>query len=72
MKFISKCKNQVLTIKPNRNQVVDGIVINVPGEHVRFNNGEYETEDKKTIDFLSKHRLKGTAFIEAQLEMAVK
>jgi homoserine trans-succinylase len=72
MKYVSKCENQVLTIKPNRNQIVDGIVVSVPGEHVRFHNNEYETDDKKIIDWLSKHRLKGTAFVEAQIEMAVK
>lgn len=70
MKYISKCHNQVLTIKPNRPQVIDGIVVAIPGEHVRFSNSEFDTEDKKTIDFLSKHRLNGTAFAEAQMEVA--
>lgn len=69
MKFISKCHNQVLTIKPHRVQVVDGISIAVPGEHVRFSNGEFDTDDKKIIDWLSKHRLNGTAFTAAQVKM---
>lgn len=72
MKFLSKCHNQVLTIKPNRMQVIDGVSISVPGEHVRFSNGEFDTEDKKVIDWLGKHRLNGTAFTVAQVEMAVK
>lgn len=72
MKYISKCKNQVLTIKPNRNQIVDGVVVGMPGEHVRFNNGEYDTDDKKVIDFLKNHRLNGTAFVSAQAEIDVK
>lgn len=72
MKYISKCHNLVLTMKPNRMQIVDGMAISVPGEHVRFSNSEFDTEDKKTIEFLGKHRLKGTAFTESQMEMAVK
>jgi hypothetical protein len=61
MKFISKCENQVLTIKPNRQSVQDGIVIHVPGEHIRFQNGEFETTDKKEIEFIKNHRLYGNA-----------
>ena len=64
MKYVSKCNNLVLTIKPNRNQVMDGIVITVPGEHVRFNNHEYETSDKQIIVWLKNHTLLGTAFTE--------
>ena len=57
MKFIAKCKNQVLCMKPNRVQVVDGIPVPTPGEHVRFNNGEFETEDKRVIKFIKDHKL---------------
>jgi hypothetical protein len=63
-KFISKCANQVLTMKPQRNQILDGIVFPVQGEHIRFNNGEYETEDKKEIEFIKKHRLFGSQIAE--------
>ena len=56
-KFIAQCSNQVLCMKPQRVQVVDGIVLPVPGEHIRFNNGEYETNDKKEIEFIKNHRL---------------
>lgn len=65
MKYVSKCNNLVLCMKQNRSQVVDGIVITVPGEHVRFNNHEFETDDKKIIEWLKKHNLKGTSFTEA-------
>jgi len=63
-KFMSKCENLVLCIKPNRNQIVDGIVVPVPGEHIRFNAGEYETSEKKEIDFIKKHRLFGSQITE--------
>lgn len=57
MKFLSKCKNQVLCIKPSRAQIVDGITVPIPGEHIRFNSGEYETNNQKEIEFIKKHRL---------------
>lgn len=63
-KFISKCSNQVLCMKPQRPQIIDGIVIPVPGEHIRFENGEYETSDKKEIEFITKHRLFGSQIFE--------
>lgn len=63
-KFISRCPNQVLTMKPSRQQVLDGIVFPVPGEHIRFNGGEYETDDKKEINFIQKHRLFGSQIFE--------
>ncbi|PLR84660.1 hypothetical protein CVD25_01095 [Bacillus canaveralius] len=64
MKFRSKCDNQVLCVKPARNQVQDGIVLQIPGEHIRFNSGEYETTDKSEISFLKKHRLFGVEIFE--------
>lgn len=67
-KFISRCSNQVLTMKPQRTQIIDGIVLPVPGEHIRFENGEYTTNDKKEIEFLKKHRLNGSAFFEDQVQ----
>lgn len=63
-RFISKCSNQVLTIKPSRNQIVEGIVENISGEHIRFENGVYETEDKKELEFLRKHRFFGNRIFE--------
>jgi hypothetical protein len=63
-KFIAKCSNQVLCMKPQRVQVVDGIVLPVPGEHIRFNNGEYETADKKEVEFIKNHRLFGSQIFE--------
>ncbi|GIO13539.1 hypothetical protein J19TS2_30940 [Cohnella xylanilytica] len=62
-KYQSRCHNQVLCIKPARNSIVDGIVVPVPGEHIRFENSEYETDDKKKIDFIERHRLFGTAIV---------
>jgi hypothetical protein len=67
-KFISKCANQTICMKPNRVQIVDGIAVNVAGQTIRFNNGEYETTDKKEIDFLRKHRLYNVGFTEAPAE----
>lgn len=63
-KFLSKCHNQILTMKPQRNQVLEGIVMPVPGEHIRFNGGEYETTDKKEIEFIRNHRLFGSQIVE--------
>jgi len=63
-KFQSRCPNQVLCMKPARNSIVDGIVVPVPGEHIRFHNGEYETTDKDQIAFIRRHRLFGTSIVE--------
>lgn len=56
-KFMSKCENQVICMIPNRTQIVDNIAVPVPGRAIRFDRGEYSTDDKKEIDFLRKHRL---------------
>lgn len=63
-KFIARCSNQVLTMKPARTQIIDGIVNPVPGQHIRFENGQFETEDKAEIDFIKKHRLFGNQIFE--------
>lgn len=65
-KFLSKCKNQVLCIRPNRVQIVEGIPVPVPGEHIRFDRGEYNTDDKKEIAFLRKHPLLNVSITEAE------
>jgi hypothetical protein len=62
--FLSRCPNQVLTIKPARKQIVEGEVIPVPGQRVSFENGRFETTDKTELEFLRKHRLNGSAFFE--------
>ena len=62
-KYQSRCPNQVLCIKPARNSVVDGIVVPVPGEHIRFERGEFSTTDKTKISFIEKHRLFGTSIV---------
>jgi hypothetical protein len=64
MKFLSKCPNQIICMVPNRVQVFDGIMMQVPGKRIEFVNGEYETTDKKEIDFLKKHKLNGPAITE--------
>lgn len=69
MKYISKCHNLVLTMKPHRMQLVEGIAYPVPGEHARFSSNEFETDDKKIIEWMSKHRLNGTAFTQTQIEV---
>jgi hypothetical protein len=66
MKFVSKYENHVICVKPNRVQIQDGISFPVPGEHIRFQRFEYETTDKKEIDFLKKHRLFGVEFTAAE------
>jgi len=66
-KFQSRCPNQVLCIKPARNAIIDGVVVPVPGEHIRFERGICvldDKEDKDKIAFLRKHRLFGTAIVE--------
>lgn len=60
-KYTSRCPNQVLCMKPARNSIVDGIIVPVPGEHVRFENGEFETTDKDKIAFIERHPLYGTS-----------
>jgi hypothetical protein len=63
-KFLSKCPNQVICVKPNRVQIFDGIAVPVPGQTIRFNSGEYEATDRKEIDFLRKHSLFGRGITE--------
>lgn len=65
-KFLSKCSNQILCMVPNRVQVVDGIMMPVPGKRIEFVNGEYETTDKQEMAFIKKHRLYGSAITEAE------
>lgn len=62
-KYQSRCPNQVLCMKPARNSIIDGIVVPVPGEHIRFEQGEYSTDDKKKIEYLESHRLFGSAIV---------
>lgn len=64
-KFFSKCQNQVICMKPSRVQIYDGIAVPVSGQRIQFKNGEYETADKKEIDFLRKHSLFGRGIAEA-------
>lgn len=68
-KFISRCRNQVLTIKPQRTQIFDGIAQTVPGDHIRFENGEFTVDErseegKKKADFIRGHRLFGNQIFE--------
>lgn len=63
-KFISRCANQVLCMRPKRVQIIDGIAQTVEGQHIRFENGEVQTEDKQEIMFIRKHRLFGSGIFE--------
>lgn len=65
-KFISKCQNQVICMIPNRVQIADGIAVPVSGKHIRFDRGEYETQDKKEIDFIRKHQLFNLSVTEVE------
>ncbi|AZN43360.1 hypothetical protein [Paenibacillus albus] len=65
-KFSSRCPNQVLCMSPSRNTIVDGILVPVPGTHIRFENGEYDTNEKKEVDFIRKHRLFGSSIVEVK------
>lgn len=53
-------------MKPNRNSIIDGIVVPVPGEHIRFTAGEYETTEKAEIKFIQSHRLFGSQITEVE------
>lgn len=68
VKFISKYNNYQVLVKPTYMEVKNGIPILNRGEKIVFENGEYVTEDKKTIDFLRKHKANGIDFIEVKLE----
>ncbi len=68
--FLAKCPNQILCMKPQRVQIIDGITIPVLGEHIRFENGEYTTTDKKEIDFLRKHKFFGIRIVEKETKKA--
>jgi len=57
-------------MKPKRTQIIDGIVQPVDGQHIRFENGQYATEDKKEIEYIRKHRLFGNAIFEDKKQEA--
>lgn len=63
-KFIAKCQNQILTIKPKRVQFIEGIAQITEGHHIRFENGEFETSDKTETAYIRKHRLFGNQIVE--------
>lgn len=63
-KFLARCENQVLCVKPKRVQIIDGIPHPIEGQHIRFDRGEYETKDKQEIGFLRRHRLFGHQIFE--------
>lgn len=65
-KFLSKSDNHVLCMKPATKTVIDGVVLPQPGEHIRFNSGEYETGDKKEVDFIRNHPLFGSKITEVE------
>jgi len=52
VRFISKYLNLKIVSKPSYNKEVEGRVIVVPGEAVRFSQGVYETSDLEVIKFL--------------------
>jgi hypothetical protein len=64
VKFVSRCPNQVLCMKPARQQIIEGMAIPVPGEHIRFENGEFVTSDPKEIKYIREHRFFGNVIIE--------
>lgn len=64
VKFLSKCENQVLTMKPNRVQIYDGIAMSVPGKHIRFYRGEFQTVNEDEIEFIRNHRLYNVTITE--------
>lgn len=65
-KFISKYTDYQVLIRATYVEVKNGIPILNRGEKIVFEKGEYVTEDKKTIDFLRKHKANGIDFIEVK------
>lgn len=65
-KFISKFENHIVCVKPDRQQVVDGIIVNIQGEHIRFNKNEYATKDPKIIEFLRSKDTFGVEIVEVE------
>jgi hypothetical protein len=52
MRYISKYRELRIPIKKTYTKEVDGQVVVVQGESVRFENNLFETDDKNIIDFL--------------------
>lgn len=65
-KFISKYTDYQVLIRATYVEVKNGIPILNRGEKVVFENSEFATEDKKTIDILRKHPANGIDFIEVK------
>jgi hypothetical protein len=63
-KYQSWCPNQILGMVPNRQSIVDGIVLPVPGKRIQFENGQYETNDEKEIEFIESNWLYGSKIVK--------
>lgn len=51
-KFLSKYLALKIVVRPTRSKEMDGQIISVDGESIRFVDGVYETSDPKEIEFL--------------------
>ena len=64
VRFFSKAKNYQILVRPYIIKVENGMPQHIRGEKIEFNNGEFVTDQKQTIDFLRKHRAFGIDFVE--------
>lgn len=62
-KYQSWCPNQVLGMVNNHVKVLDGITMPVPGKRIRFENGFFETEDPKEVEFIESNWLFGSKIV---------
>lgn len=72
VRYQSWCPNQVLGIVPNRQSIIDGIVVPVPGQRIAFENGQYETSDEAEIEFIERHWLFGSKIVKATIAKVEK
>jgi hypothetical protein len=62
-RFVARYRELKFVRKASYNKEVDGRVISIPGEAIRFSDGIYETSDPAVIEFLENREEFGKIFI---------
>lgn len=68
VKFISKCKNLTILVKPYVINMINNVPQHEHSKVIKFNNGEFTTNNKEEVAFLRKHPGNGIDFVEVKQE----
>lgn len=64
VRYVSRYLNLTIVRKASYTKEVDGRVVHIPGESIRFQEGTYETSDPSVVEFLDKRPEFGDIFIK--------